>query len=142
MERRKFTREFKEEAVRLNKERGVSYAQASQDLEVHQSQLRSWVKMLADELMRFNSNNDPSGVRGCTRLSRSTTTCAACAPSSCKLEETIKSQLHRGCLRRACHVGRQPPKADRSLLHDQQRQPRQRLAPCRRQTDVFGYRPG
>ena len=37
MERRKFTREFKLEAVRLLKERGVSYAQASQNLGVHQS---------------------------------------------------------------------------------------------------------
>jgi transposase len=44
MERRKFTREFKVEAVRLIKERGVSYAQASGDLGVHQSQLRSWVR--------------------------------------------------------------------------------------------------
>jgi transposase-like protein len=34
-------------SVRLINERGVSYAQASQDLDVHQSQLRSWVKMLA-----------------------------------------------------------------------------------------------
>jgi len=49
MERRKFTREFKLEAVRLIKQRGVSYAQASQDLSVHQSQLRSWVKALADD---------------------------------------------------------------------------------------------
>jgi transposase-like protein len=40
MERRKFTREFKLEAVRLIKERGVSYVQASQDLGVHVSQLR------------------------------------------------------------------------------------------------------
>ena len=47
MERRKFTREFKLEAVRLIKERGVSYRQASHDLSVHQSQLRSWVKALA-----------------------------------------------------------------------------------------------
>ena len=31
MERRKFTREFKLEAVRLIKERGVSYTQASHD---------------------------------------------------------------------------------------------------------------
>src|SRR5271155_1677660 len=46
MERRKFTREFKLEAVRLIKERGVSYTQASHDLSVHQSQLRSWVKAL------------------------------------------------------------------------------------------------
>src|SRR6202050_4029471 len=49
MERRKFTREFKLEAVRLIKGRGVSYAQASHDLSVHQSQLRSWVKALADD---------------------------------------------------------------------------------------------
>ena len=49
MERRKFTREFKQEAVRLIKERGVSYAQASQDLDVHQSQLAGWVKLLADD---------------------------------------------------------------------------------------------
>jgi transposase-like protein len=36
MERRQFTREFKLEAVRLIKERGVSYAQASKDLGVKQ----------------------------------------------------------------------------------------------------------
>src|SRR5450759_1016634 len=34
---------------RLIKQRGVGYAQASQDLSVHQSQLRSWVKMFADD---------------------------------------------------------------------------------------------
>src|SRR5574340_895075 len=47
--RRQFTREFKLEAVRLIKERGVSVAQASQDLGVHQSQLRDWVKKFADD---------------------------------------------------------------------------------------------
>ena len=40
MERRKFTREFKVEAVRLIEDRGVSHVQASQDLGVHTSQLR------------------------------------------------------------------------------------------------------
>src|SRR6266705_3590290 len=49
MERRKFTREFKLEAVRLIKDRGVSYVQASQDLSLHPSQLRDWVKKLADD---------------------------------------------------------------------------------------------
>ena len=49
MERRKFTREFKLEAVRLIKERGVSYVQASQDLTVQVSQLRDWVKKFADD---------------------------------------------------------------------------------------------
>ena len=48
MERRRFTREFKLEAVRLIRDRGVSYAQASQDLKVHPTQLR-WVKALADD---------------------------------------------------------------------------------------------
>jgi transposase-like protein len=49
MERRRFTREFKLEAVRLIKDRGVSYAQASRDLKVHPTQLRNWVKALADD---------------------------------------------------------------------------------------------
>jgi transposase-like protein len=49
MERRKFTREFKLEAARLIKERGVSYVQASQDLGVHESQLRSWVRKFAED---------------------------------------------------------------------------------------------
>jgi len=49
MERRRFTREFKLEAVRLIKERGVSYVQAAEDLGVHQSQLRSWVKAFAGD---------------------------------------------------------------------------------------------
>jgi transposase-like protein len=49
MERRKFTREFKLEAVRLIKERGVSYMPAAQDLGVHPTQLRNWVKALADD---------------------------------------------------------------------------------------------
>jgi len=40
MERRNITREFKLEAVRLIKERGLDCAQASPDLGVHQSQLR------------------------------------------------------------------------------------------------------
>src|ERR1700686_3760503 len=49
MERRQFTREFKLEAVRLIKDRGVSYAKAAEDLGIHPTQLRSWVKQLADD---------------------------------------------------------------------------------------------
>ena len=49
MERRKFAREFKLEAVKLIKERGVSYIQAARDLGVHESVLRNWVKALADD---------------------------------------------------------------------------------------------
>jgi transposase len=47
MQRRRFGREFKIEAVRLIRERGVSVAQASRDLEVHENVLRKWVKELA-----------------------------------------------------------------------------------------------
>jgi transposase len=53
MERRKFTREFKLEAVKLVKDRGVSYAQAAEDLGVHPTQLRNWVKALADDPHSF-----------------------------------------------------------------------------------------
>ena len=47
MQRRRFGREFKIEAVRLIRERGVSVAQASRDLEVHENVLRKWVKEFA-----------------------------------------------------------------------------------------------
>ena len=47
MGRRTFTREFKLEAVRLVKERGVSVAQAARDLDVHPNMLRNWVKDIA-----------------------------------------------------------------------------------------------
>jgi transposase-like protein len=49
MERRRFTREFKLEAVRLIRDHGVSYAQASEDLKVHPTQLRNWVKAFAND---------------------------------------------------------------------------------------------
>jgi transposase len=44
MERRKFSREFKLEAVKLVVERGVSVALASRDLDVHENVLRKWVR--------------------------------------------------------------------------------------------------
>ena len=42
-ERKRYAREFKLEAVRLVKERGVSVAQASRDLGVHANVLREWM---------------------------------------------------------------------------------------------------
>ncbi len=44
MRRRKFSREFKVEAVKLVRERGVSAAQAARDLDVHENVLRKWIK--------------------------------------------------------------------------------------------------
>ena len=49
MQRRKFSREFKVEAVRLVRERGVSVAQAGRDLEVHENVLRKWVKEISSD---------------------------------------------------------------------------------------------
>ena len=47
MERRRFSREFKVEAVRLVRERGVTVAQAARDLDVHENLLRKWVRSFA-----------------------------------------------------------------------------------------------
>ncbi|MEO6307772.1 MAG: IS3 family transposase [Nitrospiraceae bacterium] len=47
MERRKFTREVKLEAVKLIQERGVTAAQAARDLGVHGTVLRRWVQEVA-----------------------------------------------------------------------------------------------
>ena len=44
MQRRKFSREFKLEAVKLILERGVSAALAARDLEVHANVLRKWIR--------------------------------------------------------------------------------------------------
>ena len=50
MRRRKFSREFKLEAVRLVKDRGVAVAQAARDLDLHENVLRKWVR---------EANSDP-----------------------------------------------------------------------------------
>jgi transposase len=42
--RRRYTKEFKVEAVRLVLERGVSSAQAARDLGLHTNVLRNWVR--------------------------------------------------------------------------------------------------
>jgi transposase len=52
MERRKFTREFKLEAVKLIRERGVTVAQASRDLGVHGTVLRRWVQEWAADVQQ------------------------------------------------------------------------------------------
>ena len=44
VERRKFSPEFKAEAVRLVKERGVTQAQAARDLGIHLTVLGKWVR--------------------------------------------------------------------------------------------------
>lgn len=47
MERKLYAREFKLEAVRLVKERGVTVAQAARDLKIHPNVLREWTRAIA-----------------------------------------------------------------------------------------------
>ena len=47
MKRQRFSREYKLEAVKLVRERGVSVAQVARDLDVHENMLRKWVKEFA-----------------------------------------------------------------------------------------------
>jgi transposase-like protein len=42
--RRRFSREFKLEAVKLVKESGVAVAQAARDLDVYETSLRRWIR--------------------------------------------------------------------------------------------------
>jgi transposase len=57
MIRRKFSREFKIEAVRLVTERGVAAAQAARDLDVAESVLRRWMRELSgDSAQAFPGN--------------------------------------------------------------------------------------
>ena len=49
MQRRNFSREYKLEAVKLVRERGVGVAQAARDLDVHENVLRKWVKEFGDD---------------------------------------------------------------------------------------------
>ena len=49
MQRRKFSREFKLQVVRLVKDRGVAVAEAARDLDLHENVLRKWIRQLADD---------------------------------------------------------------------------------------------
>lgn len=53
MQRRKFSREFKLEAVKLVRDRGVTMAQAARDLDLHINVLRKWVS---------DHGSDPGGA--------------------------------------------------------------------------------
>lgn len=46
--RRKFRHVFELEAVKLHTERGVTVAQAENDLDVHENVLRKWVREMHD----------------------------------------------------------------------------------------------
>jgi len=49
MTRRRFTREYKLEAIRLIHEQNVTVSQAARDLDLHENVLRKWVKDYRDD---------------------------------------------------------------------------------------------
>ncbi len=49
MQRRIFSREYKLEAVKLVRERGVTVEQAARDLDVHENVLCKWVREYGDD---------------------------------------------------------------------------------------------
>ena len=49
VKRRQFSGEFKREAVRLVRERGVSVAEAARDLDVHENVLRKWIRAVEED---------------------------------------------------------------------------------------------
>lgn len=67
MTRRKFSREFKVEAVRLVTDRGVAVAQAARDLDVAQSVLRRWMRELTATLPQHSPGTGRCGPI-CPRL--------------------------------------------------------------------------
>ena len=76
MERRKFSREFKLEAVKLVVERGVGFAQAARDLDLHVNVLRKWVReQAADPQQAFPGHGQMKHelwrLTGCARRSAS-----------------------------------------------------------------------
>jgi len=55
--RRQFSREFKFEAVKLVKDRGVSVAQAARDLDVHENVLRKWVRIMGSAALTGSADS-------------------------------------------------------------------------------------
>lgn len=71
MARRIFSRDFKVEAVRLVRERGVSVAQAARDLDVHENMLRRWaMRFVAVKLLDFRMSSTKPDRRPNTPISQ------------------------------------------------------------------------
>jgi len=58
MARRKYTREFKESAVRLVRQQGYTAAQAAKSLGVDPSSIRDWLKRIGQDVVESASGGD------------------------------------------------------------------------------------
>ena len=55
--RRRFSQEFKFEAVKLVRDRGVSVVQAARDLDVHENVLRKWVRTMGSAVLTGSADS-------------------------------------------------------------------------------------
>lgn len=58
MGRRKYTREFKESAVRLVRQQGYTVPQAAKSLGVDAANIRGWLKVVGDDVVEPAASND------------------------------------------------------------------------------------
>ena len=121
MERRKFAREFKLEAVCLIRNRGVSFNQASQALGVHVSQLRIWVKKFAEDPQHASTLDEQRLIDGLMADAHSLIVreVDGQAPGDLLRAQGVFAQ--RRSFRRPCR--RPYPAAQESRSERQQRQP-------------------
>ncbi|PWK54900.1 transposase [Roseicyclus mahoneyensis] len=71
MTRRKFSREFKIEAVRLVTDRGVAVAQSARDLDIAESVLRRWMReLVVTPATAFHANGQMFHANGQMRADR------------------------------------------------------------------------
>ncbi|MCC6581024.1 MAG: transposase [Phycisphaeraceae bacterium] len=60
MPKRKYTREFKESAVRLIRQQGYGVTQAAGSLGVDAANIRGWLKLIGDEVVAPATSGDAS----------------------------------------------------------------------------------
>ena len=94
--RRKFSREFKAEAVKLVKDRGVSVAQAARDLDIHENVLRKWVREFADDASPAGTGVLKAELAEIARLKK----------------ENAKLRMERDILKKACLLYTSPSPRD------------------------------
>ena len=95
--RRQFSREFKLEAVKLVKERGVALAQATRDLDLHETVLRSWIRELAaDPQQAFPGKGVMKPEQA--ELERPST-----RPRCDRMDDYVNIRLHSTCVQSRPH---------------------------------------
>ena len=65
MQRKRYSAEFKREAVKLASGPGMSKRQVAQELGIHENLLRTWVRQFAAGKWEAAPGTDPAGIDAC-----------------------------------------------------------------------------